>query len=95
MTHYIGDRDERPAIARRLVDLSAEQFARVMFEAKERVQRRKGYHGPDERCANCDHHEVCGNKADFLVPWDSLSEDMRGNLIDLCREILQEYRVVG
>lgn len=72
------------------IDLDAAQFARLIFDAKTRMQRAENCHGPDERCANCDHHEKCGNRVESLVPWERLPTSKRESLVDLAQAILWE-----
>lgn len=73
-----------------MLNITADRFALLIFEAKARVQRRDGCHGPDERCSNCDHHEHCGNIVVSLVPWNSIPPDHKMNLVKLAAEILKD-----
>ena len=74
------------------IAISADDLALLMFEAKCRVLRRDGCHGPDERCGNCEHHERCGNMAVSLVPWNSITPDQKMNLVKLAAEILKDLK---
>lgn len=70
------------------VDIEPLEFARLMFYAKVRLKRSEGHHGPDERCANCDHHEVCCWKSNYLVPWEDLPTDVRSDMLGGAEAIL-------
>ena len=85
---YGRQKDEGPVGGEMNVDIEPLEFARLMFDAKVRVKRSEGHHGPDERCANCDHHNVCGWKSDYLVPWEDLSADTRSEMVGAAEAIL-------
>lgn len=70
------------------VDIEPLEFARLMFDAKIKLKRSEGHHGPDERCANCDHHEVCCWKSNYLVPWETLPTDVRSEMLGGAQAIL-------
>lgn len=72
------------------VDLTALDFAKLIFNAKTKMQRADNCHGPDERCANCDVHEKCGHLVETLVPWEKLPAEKRSSLVDLAQAILWE-----
>ncbi len=74
------------------IDLEPASFARLIFEAKAKMQREDGCHGPNESCDNCAHHKECGNKVDSLVPWEELPPDHRSNLMELCQNLLLEMK---
>ena len=73
-----------------MIDLKPAEFARLIFDAKTKMQRADNCHGPEERCANCDHHEKCGNRVESLVPWEDLPGDHRDSLVDLAQAIMRE-----
>lgn len=72
------------------INMEPLDFAKLMFRAKGKMQRSQGYHGPEERCPNCEVHEKCGNKSDFLMPWDKLPTDKRETMVDFAQAILWE-----
>jgi hypothetical protein len=74
------------------IDLEAPEFARLIFEAKSKMQRADNCHGPNERCANCDHHEKCGNRLESLIPWGDVPPEHQKSLTDLAQAILVELK---
>lgn len=70
------------------IDLEPIQLAKVMFSSKVGILRSEGHHGPDERCGNCDHHKVCGNRDPFLVPWSEMPPENKSRMITLAQAII-------